>query len=111
MGLMMKKPIDVPVKTIFSIPDNSGRQDGDICRHSMWGIYSGNGRVHRFYCCFCQMIITVNFPRWTRTLDKMHNAEYVITAKWACPGCCKRAPTLMYMDENEWGWDITENEK
>ena len=108
---MKKKPINVPVKKIFSIPDNSGKQDGNICRHSMWGIYTEEGRVHRFYCWFCAMIITVNFPRWSRTLSRTYEAEDVITKLWACPGCCKRAPTLMYMDEKEWGWDITENER
>ena len=48
----------VPVNTIFTIPDNSGSQNGDICRVSMWGIYRGIGDVHRFYCAYCQMIIT-----------------------------------------------------
>ena len=57
------------------------------------------------------MIITVNFPRWSRTLSRTYEAEDVIKSKWACPGCCKRAPTLMYMDEQEWGWDITEDER
>ena len=108
---MIKNLINVPVKKIFTIPDNSGKQDGDICRHSMWGIYLGEGKVHRFYCWFCSMIITVNFPRWVRTLNRTHEAEDAIKLKWACPSCCKRAPTLMYMDEKEWGWDITEDEK
>ena len=28
---------NVPIKQIMTIPDNSGSQNGDICRNSMWG--------------------------------------------------------------------------
>ena len=100
----------VPVNTIFTIPDNSGSQNGDICRVSMWGIYRGIGDVHRFYCAYCQMIITANFPRWMRILNKIYDAEDVISLNWKCPGCCKSDP-LMHMREEEWGWDITEDEE
>ena len=97
----------VPVNTIFTIPDNSGSQNGDICRVSMWGIYRGIGDVHRFYCTFCQMIITANFPRWSRISNKISVAEDVVRDRWACPCCCKTT-RLMHMREEEWGWDIIE---
>ena len=56
------------------------------------------------------MIITVSFPRWSRISNKMTDAEDVIDNYWACPGCCKSSPILMHMKEEEWGWDITEDE-
>ena len=107
----MKKPINVPVKTILTIPDQSGVWKGDTCHHSMWGTYRGIGDVHRFYCSQCQMIITANFPRWSRTLKKYHQAMDVINTHWACPGCCKTTSNLIYMDEEHWGWEITKEEK
>ena len=94
---------NVPIKQIMTIPDNSGSQNGDICRNSMWGIYRGFGGVHRFYCSFCCMIITVNFPRWYRISGKTFDAEDVINNRWACPGCCKTT-FLMHMKEEDWGW-------
>ena len=101
---------NVPIKQIMTIPDNSGSQNGDICRNSMWGIYRGFGEVHRFYCSFCCMIITVNFPRWSRISNKMLDAEDVIINHWACPGCCKSSPILMHMKEEDWGWDMIREE-
>ena len=88
----------------MTIVDNSGSQSGDDCRHSMWGIYCEEGKEYRFYCHFCSMIITANFPRWSRTLSRTYEAEDVIKSKWACPGCCKRAPVLELMENEEWNW-------
>lgn len=107
---MMKKPINVPVREIMTIPDQSGVWKGDTCHHSMWGIYRGEGKVHRFYCWFCQLIITANFPRWSRTVRKYYQATDVIDTHWACPGCCKTSPILIYMNEEHWGWELTKNE-
>ena len=86
----------------MTIVDNSGSQSGDDCRHRMWGRYCEEGKAYRFYCHFCSMIITANFPRWSRTLSRTYEAEDVIKSKWACPGCCKRAPVLELMENEEW---------
>ncbi len=83
----------------FIIPDNSGSQSGNDCRHSMWGIYCGEGGACQFYCNFCAMIIKVNFPRFVRSLNKTHIAEDVIKMHWVCPGCCKPTPVLELLDK------------
>ena len=88
----------------MTISDNSGSQSGDKCYHSMWGMYCDEGREYRFYCHFCSIIIVVNFPRWVRTLERMHEAEDAIKLKWACPSCCKCSPTLELMEHEEWDW-------
>ena len=83
----------------YIIPDNSGSQSGNDCRHSMWGIYCGKGEACQFYCNFCAMIIKVNFPRFVRSLNKTHIAEDVIKMHWVCPGCCKPTPVLELLDK------------
>ena len=81
------------------ISDNSGSQSGNDCRHSMWGIYCGGGKIYKFYCNFCAMIIKVNFPRFVRSLNKTHKAKDAITLHWVCPGCCQPTPVLELLDK------------
>lgn len=81
----------------MAIPDNSSIQDSDICRPSMWGICYGEGKSHKFYCRFCALTIKVNFPRWSRCLNKVYEAEDIVDLHWVCPSCCKGKPDLMYI--------------
>ena len=84
---------------VFTIPDQSNIWNGNECYHSMWGVYLGDGKLHKFYCTFCALTIKVNFPRWMRCLKKTHKAEEVIAMNWVCPSCCKTSPVLTYVGE------------
>ncbi len=91
----------IPKINVLTIPDQSGKWDGDTCHHSMWGIYLGDGKAHKFYCTFCYLTIKVNFPRFVRCLKKVHKPEDVISLHWACPSCCKPTPILTYVGEDD----------
>ena len=92
------------VKSVFTIPDDSSILVDDSNLHSMWCIYQGNGKTYRFYCNFCSMIITVKFPRYSRVVRRIYEAEDVIKFHWACPSCCKTAPVLELMEDEKWNW-------
>ena len=50
------------------------------------------------------MIIAVNFPRYSRVLKKIYEAEDVVGKHWVCPSCCKPTPNLELMEDKKWNW-------
>ena len=92
------------VKSIFTIPDDSSIHYENNCLHSMWCVYQGNGKTYRFYCNFCSMIITVKFPRHSRVVRRVYEAEDIVGLHWVCPSCCKSTPNLELMEDEKWNW-------
>ena len=50
------------------------------------------------------MIITVKFPRYSRVLRRIYEAEDIVRLHWVCPSCCKPAPNLELMEDEKWNW-------
>ena len=68
---------------VYRIPDNSAADKG---MYSMWGVYAGNGKLLPYKCknLACQVTLEVNFPRYEKVLDKMHEG---VKEGWKCPLC------------------------
>jgi len=68
---------------VYKIPDDSST---DIGMYSMWGIYTGKGKLLYYKCknLACETTLEVNFPRYDKVLGREHEG---VSEGWKCPLC------------------------